>query len=484
MQSKVYTSIKYIMKEMFQKCEAFDLIECNSIFKGKTGEIMKYLKNYPQYNKWYINLNKIIVKIPEILLKIYNLENELADELIAGLLLNNSYFEFTMQEDDPDYKNDLQYFQLISLHLSALKEFLVYLNEVQDLFFNIKQLNPLLKKRSMSINPTPNSSFSSNIYNESMQYSEDKLKHIIDKFESLRNHSNNFLEFFEEKEVFQDTGLLNLAVSVFTLVDYIETLFSINKSILMLNALIGISQMVKVFKYLRDNQTSFLGKLRIYSFLSNFLSDCQHKQNLLFSIFFNHKRAYLLSSMEETNSCNSQSKISLQTNGLSSIFNSTLKKELFQDKSKYIEYIKKKTQNNYLCWVRIYFNKKKFVNSIDYSSLQNISKNQYSTYYQEKSDLILINSITENCDKPHDDDSGALLQVSSELKNIGSCRIKHCSNYYMFQTMSNYILVGLKIRDKYDSSCAIFKQALNSIEEKFACLHIYEMVTCLTPKSS
>lgn len=481
MQGKVYSSIKYIMMEMFSKCASFELIDCNSVFKGKTGEIMKYLKNFPQYNKWYINLNKIIVKIPEILLKIYNLENELADELIAGLLLNNSYFEFTMQEDDPDYQNDLQYFQLISLHLAALKEFLIYLNDFQDLFFNIKQLNPMLKKKTMSLNPTPNSSFSTNIYNESMQFSEDKLKHIIDKFESLRNRSNNFLEYFEQKEVFQETGLLNLAESVFTLVDCLETLFSINKSILMVNALNAISQMVKVFKYLNFTQTTLLGKQRIYSLLSSFLSDCQHKQNLLLSNFFNHKRAYLISSMEETSSCNGQSKSGALFGG---IFNSTLKKEIFIEKSKYIEYMKKKLLSNYLCWVRIYFNKKKFMNSIDYSSLNSIAKTQYANYYSEKGDLIQLNSITENCEKPHDDDQGALIQVSAELKGLGSCRIRHSNNFYMFQTVSSYILIGLKIRDKYDSSCSVLKQAFNSIEEKFACLHIYEMVTCLNQKQS
>jgi hypothetical protein len=290
---KSLQNIKYIMMEIFSKCGLFDYNDCITVFKSKTGEIMRYLKNFPQYNKFYINLNKLIVKLPEILLKLFNLETESADEIITSLIHNNQYFDISLSEEDEDYKNDSSYFNLVAIHYQALREFLSYLNDIQDLLFNIKQLAPIIKKSKLSLVNSTSSGSNSGL-NDTIQFSEDKLKHIYDKLDYLIQSNLNFQSFYSSKEETEDTELLYLSSSVHELVLTINYLFQAYKSILCLDTFSTTGYMIKVMKYLETTKKSFVSKLRIYNFLLTFYVDNVNKQSILFLLFFNNKKDELI----------------------------------------------------------------------------------------------------------------------------------------------------------------------------------------------
>lgn len=544
---KIFSSIKYIILEMFNKCTSFDL-DCIGIFKGKTGEIMKVFFKFPIYNKYYLNLNKIIIKIPEIFQKLYELDLDVAGEIISSLLSNASYFEFNLVEEDNEYQNDPQYFQLISTHLLALKELFSYLNEFQCLLIDIKELkNSIIKKSdannpgsivinntSNNLNPIITNSNSSNVYNyEGIQFTEDKLKTVYDKLESLLYQGDNFIEYFRKHELLYETGFLNMFNFLYDIVNCIDSLFLSYKEILSLDSITTTNLMVKVMNYLDNNNSNLFSKTNLYCFLLTFYLDNQHKQTLLLKLYYNVKKQDLASLLDNnilninTRLKEFNSKNNLSNNLYNNITNNNtafnnnktknnrnnnyynantssnisnvnslrsscisipndineellsslkLKNELFTlERGKYVDYFRKKIQGVNFCWMHLYFNKRKYFNSLHYSFKNNVIKQHYLKYYSDK-DIIMINSIVECCDKHHDDDNGALNSFASEIKNTGFYKIKHSNCIYMFNSLSNFIIVGIKLRDKYENKLSCFKNILNSIEEKFANVHIYDQL--------
>lgn len=527
---KSIQNMKYIMKEIFTKCSIYNTSDCIPTFKSKTGEMMRNLMNVSNIcNKYYISLNKIILKIPEILYKLLNFELETCEEIIASILYNKSLFEFSLNEDDEEFHNNINYFGLISIHFQCLKQIFEYFNDVLDMLFIIKRLTQIIHfqktnqpnqiintntlggsiisgnngnilNSSMIINTNHNNPIQSTsnhsffqhsgliFFENSILFSEEKLKILYEKIDKVKLFYKDIINQYESHYDIEDTEILSIVSSINNIVECIDYLFLSQRQIISIDLINSSLNLYKTLNFISINKENQINKTRMFHFITTFHSDNINKYNLIFKYFHIQKRENLNISNEKNKLHEGVSFNPYSNNKKLSVSSINIKSIKFEN-SKYSEYLKYKLPSSEITWIKLFFNKKKFKSSMDFINLSPLSKLQF-TYLnnnelenekEKNKEYIILNSIIDNSNLSSSDEDDLLITTFiSDMKGLyGNLKYKQNGFIYIFTTLSNYIILGIKLKEKNEYFKNLIKQALKSYEEKFSNLHIYDLLSFL-----
>lgn len=531
--NEIIPKIKHTSKELFLSCSDFQLLECIANFKKGTGEIIISLNTYPVHQKVYVSVNKLILKIPEILGKVIELELDLAEEYINNVFSSYSETDKFFQ-DSSNLESDSDYYELLEGLLETSKDLLSLLKGFVSL---LKTLKTSIKKNSNSNSGTGLSSNSSQIVNQNLiSYtqntiiSEEFFKETQDILTSLLTQCDNIYTNLQKLECLVDTCYSSLINSVFNLIVFLDSMFKTYNNTLILNYTLTLSLLMKGRKIMENLNVPHLSKSKLFSlFFSKFYTENNYKFHFLLNFITSSKKQavfYNLQSLDEirsnisgstmnnknnintintnTNSNNNSKKIDKNNsnvnnnntrltvstntvrNSIISITNESnyfevkenFKKELqISESIRYNEYIKEKLGNSYdLSFVRVYFNRKKFMNGIYYNNLDLLSKHYYKINFKDKDICCIFNiieSFSDKSDKLNDDES-IITALKNDHSSIMNLRFKSGGYFYLIKALSSYIFVCVKYKDKYENYTSNLFSIFTSVEEKIGNKHVWE----------
>lgn len=568
--------IKHTTKDFFSNFSSYLFSECISIFKNKTGDIIRPLNQSLLHSKIYVNTNKVLLKIPEIMMKIVDLDLETAEEL-----LNNLPALDKICSEEESKILDKEFYELISNLLEAFKDYLCimknftsFLRQLKNLTFNepntknninnshnnsnIANTGNNSKKynnnNTNSVNLTSNNNnnntninANANPYNNSTNISinvinsnlvilnsnnstynliclesnniysnyDEKLKSTYNTVKNLLQQCDNLYVFSQGIDSLTHTCFFLIIGTIFDLINFIDCMLEAFRNISILNYSYSLSLILKGMKLLDKINKPGFNKSPLFKFFLLLFSENKFKFHFLLNFYTTKKKAnieYLLSIFDgnssnsssinigssnniNTNNTNKNSLknsvINVRKSVISDITNNNLYNEnnntalefkdnfrkeiMIIENIKYIDYLKQKLLNFEIVYFKIFFEKKNFTNSIQFDSLDGLSKQFYSNFGDK--DLICISNVLDSINNSIDklgEDENFICTSKSENNKYSSFRIKNNGYFYYFEVIGSFMFACIKFKDKHENYTAGLKIVLSSLSEKLANIHVWE----------